>query len=171
MSKPDDFVEGLGALVLDHRLKRLMQRLLDAAAELYEAQGVPFKPRWVSTFLLLARERELTVTEIARRLRITHPAVIQITNGMSEAGLVEFASDARDARRRLLRLSRKGRALRPRMEAIWNALASEQERLFAECGVAILPVLGDVENLLDEKSLAARVAARLDNEPEKRGRR
>ena len=166
-----DFVRELGALVLDHRLKRLMRRLLDEAEAVYESDGVSFKPRWVSTFLLLAREGALPVTDIASRLGITHPAVIQVTDAMVGAGLVQIAKDPGDARRRLLRLTGKGRALRPRLETIWEALASEQEELFAELDVSVMSLIDDVERSLEKRGLAERVRQRLTTQFTKQGKK
>ena len=48
-----DFIESLGALTLDHRLKRIMHHLLENAEEMYKALQLPFRPRWASTYLLL----------------------------------------------------------------------------------------------------------------------
>jgi hypothetical protein len=61
-------------LVVDHRLRRIVDQLLAAPADVYdEEDGIAFESRWTSTFLLLEREGALPVTTIASRLRLTHP--------------------------------------------------------------------------------------------------
>jgi hypothetical protein len=57
-----DFVSGLGMLVVDHRLRRIVDQLLAAQADVYAQEAFPFEPRWASTFLLLEREGALPVT-------------------------------------------------------------------------------------------------------------
>jgi hypothetical protein len=84
----EDFVAELGMLVVDHRLRRIVDRLLAAQADVYAEQEIPFEPRWTSTFLLLELEGPLPVTVIASQQRLSHPAVIKLTKAMIEADLV-----------------------------------------------------------------------------------
>jgi DNA-binding MarR family transcriptional regulator len=114
-----DYVAELGMLVADHRLRRIVDQLLAAQAEVYAQEQIAFEPRWTSTFLLLEREGSLPVTAIASRLRLTHPGVIKLTNAMIEADLVADTRDAKDDRRRLLRLTPRARRLSPRLHRIW----------------------------------------------------
>src|SRR4051794_41933586 len=95
-----DFIKELGALTLDHRFKRLMQRLLDEAEAIYRALELPVRPRWASTLLLLHRHAPLSVTEIAERLRLSHPAVIQLLRELDEAGIAAGGPAEGDGRRR-----------------------------------------------------------------------
>ena len=156
-----DFIQELGILVLDHQLKRLMNRLLEAAEQIYEARGLDFKACWVSTYRLLAEASPRSVTELAASLRLTHPAMIKIARGMIEAGWVAEQRDPADARRRLLSLTEKGRAAAGELEQIWTSLAAAQQELFEDAGVDVLEVLGGVDRALDRQSLAERVLERL----------
>lgn len=154
----EDFIEQLGGLVLDHRFKRLSSRLLGEAEVLYVEAGLTFKPRWVSTYRLLEAEPWLAIGEIATRLHMSHPAVIQIAGAMKKAGLLRSRRDSGDARRRLLALSDRGLAMRKALEHLWRALEREQIELFAVAGVDILDVLEKVSAELDARPLADRVA-------------
>jgi hypothetical protein len=62
-----DYIAGLGMLVVDHRLRRIVDQLIAAQADVYAREGIEFGPRWTSTFLLLEREGALAVTAIASR--------------------------------------------------------------------------------------------------------
>jgi DNA-binding MarR family transcriptional regulator len=157
-----DYVAELGMLVVDHRLRRIVDQLLAAQAEIYAQEGIAFEPRWTSTFLLLEREGALPVTAIASRLRLTHPAVIKITNAMIEANLVADSEDADDDRRRLLRLTPRARRLSPRLHRIWDALTETQREIFKQAGCNLLDVIDRVEDQLSRKPIARRVAHRVN---------
>jgi DNA-binding MarR family transcriptional regulator len=158
---PSDYVAQLGMLVIDHRLRRIVDQLLAAQADVYAQEEIAFEPRWTSTFLLLEEEGPLAVTIIAARLRLTHPAVIKLTNTMIEADLVADTADADDERRRLLRLTPTARRLSPRLHRIWDALAAAQREIFRQAGCNPLDMIGRVEGELMRKPIAGRVADRL----------
>lgn len=164
MSAPPDFVESLGMLTVDHRFKRMMHRLLGEAGAVYRALGLPVKGRWCSTLLLLEREGGLTVTEVAERVRLSHPAVVQILDDMAGSGLVEKVRDPADGRRRLLSLTPRGRRWMPRLHGVWDALAAAQTEAFAATGCDVLAFLDAANAELDRTSIAERVLARLEPE-------
>jgi DNA-binding MarR family transcriptional regulator len=139
----------------------MMQRLLDEAEAVYRALGLPIRPRWVSTFLLLHDLGPLTVTAIAERLAVTHPAVIQLCQDMADAGLVADARDPADGRRRLLALTPEARALHPTLERVWGELAKAQLAAFRAAGCDVLAVLDRVEARLDRTPVATAVLKRL----------
>src|SRR3954471_4745937 len=156
-----DFVKELGALTLDHRFKRLMQRLLDEAEAIYRALELPVRPRWASTLLLLHRHAPLSVTEIARRLRLSHPAVVQLLRELDEAGIAAVARDEADGRRRRVSLTPAGRRLMPKLGEVWKELEEAQLRAFREVGWDVLPLLERAEERLRPGALASEVIARL----------
>ncbi len=159
-----DYIEKLGALVLDHRFKRMMNRLLSESERIYKARGLDFKPRWASTTLLLSQEGPLSISEIASRLRVTHPAIIKIASDMEQRGLVSAEVDPIDGRKRLLRLSPQGKSTLQKLQPIWRELAAVQEELFRTAGCDILLLLGRVEQELEEQSILQRVLLRLEGE-------
>ena len=156
-----DYIRELGAIALDHRFRRLTETLLRTADELYEARGLPFRARWTSTYQLLFSEGPLGVTDLADRLRLTHPAIIGITDAMHEEGLVSAARDRHDGRRRMIALTARARALDGELRALWRALANVQEERFAAAGVDIVAVLDAVEDGMTKQPLTAEVLDRL----------
>ncbi len=156
-----DYVRELGVLVLDHRFRRMTETLLRTADELYEARGLPFRARWTSTYQLLFSHGPLGITDLAERLRLTHPAIIGITNAMREEGLVSDARDRHDARRRMIALTARARELDPELRALWKALADVQHERFAAAGVEIVAVLDAVEDDMTKRPLTTEVLDRL----------
>jgi DNA-binding MarR family transcriptional regulator len=155
-----DYIRSLGPLMLDHRFRRIKEALLQAADTLYRQHGHECRPRWTSTLLLLEREGSLPVTEIAAQLRLTHPAVIGITDEMLTAGFIRESHDKEDARRRLVSLTPKARRALPELHRLWAALAEAQRERFAEAGCDIGAVLDQVEDSLASRSLVDDVTNR-----------
>ena len=168
-----DFIRELGALALDHRFRRLTETFLRTADELYEARGLPFRARWTSTYQLLFSEGPLGITDLADRLRLTHPAIIGITDAMREEGLVSEARDRHDGRRRMIALTARARALDGELRALWKALADVQDERFAAAGVDIVALLDTLEDEMTRRPLTAEVLERLGpvDRPRSRGRR
>ena len=156
-----DYINSLGALVLDHRFRRLTETLLQAADEIYAARGLTFRARWASTYRLLSEHEPLTVTELARHLRVTHPAIIGITNDMMDAGLVTPITDRHDARRRPLTLSVSGTKIHAELRAIWAELERVQAGRFKSAGCNIVRVLDRVEAGMAERGIADAVITAL----------
>lgn len=156
-----DYIRELGALALDHRFRRMTEALLRTADDLYEARGLPFRARWTSTYQLLFSDGPLGITDLAERLRLTHPAIIGITDAMREEGLVSDARDRNDARRRMIALTARARELDGELRALWKALADVQRERFAAAGVDIVDVLDDVEDGMAERPLTSEVLDRL----------
>jgi DNA-binding MarR family transcriptional regulator len=156
-----DFIRELGALALDHRFRRLTETLLRTADELYVARALPFRARWTSTYQLLFAEGPLGITDLADRLRLTHPAIIGITDAMREEGLVSEARDRRDGRRRMIALTARARALDAELRTLWKALADVQDARFAAAGVDIIAVLDAVEDEMTKRPLTDEVLGRL----------
>ena len=162
MAPERDFVESLGILTLAHRFKRMMQRLLDESSEVHQRLGLRIKPRWCSTLLLLEAEGPLTVTEVAERLRLSHPSVVQSLDDMASMGLVRRSKDPADGRRSVLSLSAKGRRWMAPLHEVWDHVARVQEQIFDEAGGDVLGMLERVDAALDEKSLSKRVVERVE---------
>ena len=160
MKTDQDYISSFGALTLDHRFKRLMNYLLDQANAVYQEFGVPFRSRWQSTFTLIAQEGPLGVTEIANRVKLTHPAIIQITDGLLKAKLIRAGKDRQDARRRVFQLTAKGEELRPELEQIWRDLARAQLDSFQAAGWQVLKQLDAIETELERQSILDRVRQR-----------
>jgi DNA-binding MarR family transcriptional regulator len=141
-----------------------VDKLLAAQSEVYASEGIPFEPRWTSTFSLLEQEGSLTVTEIAGRLRLSHPAVIKLTNAMITVGLLSDADDEHDQRRRILRLTSRGRRLAPQLHRIWEALSAAHTEVFLRAGCNVLEMLERVENQIIRTPIVELVHSHLHEE-------
>ena len=100
------------------------------------------------------------MTEVAGRLQLTHPAVVQSLDDMAGMGLVRRSKDPRDGRPTVLSLSAKGRRMMVPLHEAWEHIGRVQERVFEEAGGDVLGMLDRVTAALDEKSLSDRVIER-----------
>ena len=160
-----DLITDLGELALASRLKRLSERLMRDVSRVYRELDAPFEARWFPLLRALLEESPQGVTQVARALGLTHPAVNQLAGEMARAGLVLAARDRRDERRRLLRLSKKGREVAAGLAPVWEEIRGANHALLGEARAAgghdLLAALAATEAALDERGMHARVTERL----------
>lgn len=150
-----NYTSRAGGSALGARLRRLSERIDREVTQFYAEQGVIFEQRWYGTLNLLDRYDSLTVGELSEALGISHVSVSQTRDSLHKAGLVNTAADPDDARRRILRLSKKGRNLVNRLKPTWDALSASAEALDREAG-GVVDLLDRLENALDRVSVSER---------------
>lgn len=150
MHKTDDFIRELGELGLGSRLKRLSERLNRSVTMIYRDQEVAFEPFWFPTVYLLYREKELSVTEIASALQMTHPAIIHIVKDLERQGYIRRRPDKTDKRRFILSLSPKGRGVVEKLTPVWDAIRKTTASMLKETNYNILENLEEIEKALDK---------------------
>lgn len=154
-----DWLTNFGMLALASRLKRLTERLYRDGEKVYADQNLDFEPRCFPVFTLLnqSQDEAMSITQIASAIGITHPAVIKLTREMQARGWISSLSDAKDGRKRLVRVSKKGRQLHSEMEPTWEAFTQATRELFEEIDIDLIAVLDQVEQALSRRSMAERI--------------
>lgn len=163
-----DTMRDFGILALASRFRRITERLQWAGERVYAHQRIDFEPRWFPVFALLARatDQPPSITELARALGITHPAVIKLTADMIDRGLIESTPDPRDGRKRRLRLSERGRHLLAHLQPVWEGFVLATREILDETGTDILAVLDRLEDALMRKGLDDRIIEHLRRQRE-----
>lgn len=154
-----DVIRQMGALPLATRLRRLHERLLREGTRVYRDQKLKFEPRWFPVYSALLRRSPMAVTEVAREVGLTHPAVNQVAKAMQKAGLLISVRDRKDDRKRLLSLSRDGKRLSSQLAPIWDSFEQATIELMKETGVDLVDALDRVEQALDKTEMYDRIAA------------
>lgn len=141
---------------LGTQLRHLIELLDGAVQDAYVQAGVETRPRYTPIFRALAAREPSTIGQIAEAAGITQPAATQTVALMSKDGLVSVKPAPDDARQRLIRLTKKGRALYPKMQACWAAtnLAADSLDQDAALSVAIASAIA----ALEIKPFAQRIA-------------
>lgn len=154
-----DMIRQMGALPLASRLRRLHERLLRDGTRIYREQKLAFEPRWFPVYSALLRRSPMAVTEVARGVGLTHPAVNQVAKAMEKAGFLVSVRDRKDDRKRLLSLSLKGKQLSSQLTPLWDSFEQATTELMKETGVDLIDALDRTEQALDKAEMYERIAA------------
>jgi DNA-binding MarR family transcriptional regulator len=152
-----DFVASIGRPLLAHRLRRLSELFVDGYSQWLPSLGVTAPARSLSTLLLLEREGPLGVTEIAARLRLSHPLMIKLVAGLEAEGLVAPQKDPDDARRRPIALTSAGRSQVKQVQHALLVLDRAYADLGKEVGADLLTLIERVESASLEEPFGDRL--------------
>ena len=141
---------------LGTQLRHLIELLDGAVQDAYIEAGVETRPRYTPVFRALAASEPCTLGQIASAAGITQPAATQTISLMIKDGLVSAKPAPDDARQRLIRLTKKGRALYPKMQACWAATNLAANSLDQE--TALSAALASAIAALEAKPFAQRIA-------------
>lgn len=157
-----DFMAEMAELAMASRLRRLSDLYWQGVTATYRRSGVDFDVRWATIFVLIARQGPVAVMEIADRLGITHPAVIQVINELEKHGLIASAKSEEDGRKRLLTLSETGQAMLPQLQPLWDAFIAVNREMLAKQTHNLLLSLQEMEKQLTERTFFDRVQDQLN---------
>jgi len=144
----------------------LLQSAMDAEiARVYaDARIEGLKPTWVMELIRLDRRGPMTITELAKSVRLTHSAVSQKVAALRAAGWVRTVAGP-DARSKRVELTDQARAVIERLAAEWRATEAAIAEIEAEIPYPLSRVAADIEAALQRKSLHARITERLAEDP------
>lgn len=152
-----DVFSKLGPLIIASRMKRMSDYIMRAGAEFYRSKGVEFEPKWFPLYYLLSQEKEAGIMDIAQKLNISHPAVIQLAKELEKEGWITSTKSKEDARKRLLKLSKKGLSMLPQLQLIWDDIREVNRQVVESQSTNILDVLGEMEVFFASKSYTERM--------------
>jgi len=136
-------------------LGRLVDRLVEDGSGPADAAGIRAPLRTFSMMLLLDRADQ-SVTELARRLGVTHAAVIKTSRALDRLGFLARGDDPADARRKPLTLTDAGRAEAERIRRFMDRTNRVYAELFSEIGMDVFAAARAFDAALDRKDFAAR---------------
>jgi ribosomal protein S18 acetylase RimI-like enzyme len=163
-----DLIKQLGPLALASRVRRLGEWLYKDVPRIYRERSLDFEPRWFPLFYLLKYSNSVAVTAAASALGFSHAAINQIAGEMTRRGFVESIKDRKDERKRLLRLTKKGKAAVSSLEPIWKDISAAANELVSETGGDFLEAISRLEDALTQRGMYERVMRRVkDRQMEK----
>ncbi len=130
-------------------------------SRVYKDLDVDFEARWFSILFALKTTSPMSITVLAQSLRLTHPAVNQLAGEMIGRKLLLAAKSRHDERKRLLRLSAKGKRIAALLAPVWKEIGVATKLLIESSGQDLLSGLDRIEKLLDEQDMYERVSAGL----------
>jgi DNA-binding MarR family transcriptional regulator len=155
-------IKALGELALATRLKQLSELVLQDYREVYENQQLNFEHKWFLVFFQLATtQTAMPITEIAKAIGISHPAVNKIVGEMLQAGLLEEVVSGKDKRKRQVALSESGKNLYPKLQPLWNMIELAMTELLETCAVDLVAVVDSLEKQLEKTTMAERITEKI----------
>ncbi len=155
MDKKDYFDE-MGEVALGSRLKRLSDRMMSDALNVYKYMGQDIQPRWYTLMSLLADKKSVSIVQAAEYLGLTQPCISQFSRELFKVGYVEFSSDAEDKRRKIMSLSQLGKKKYQKLKMVRVAVRKAAIELCEETEQNFYTVLQQFEKSFTRKSLYQR---------------
>ena len=108
-----DFLNELAELVLGVRLKRISERILANASDVFQELSIDINPKWFPLMALLdakdSNKQLLTIVEASNFLGLSQPALSQFCKELQHVDIINIDNGPSDSRKRILSLTAKGR--------------------------------------------------------------
>lgn len=143
--------QGLGT-----QLRHLIDLLDGDVANAYQEAGLTYRPRYTPVMRVLQQHDSATIGQVAEAAGITQPAATQTVALMKKEGLVNVAA-GEDGRRRVVALTKQGKALLPQLAACWAATAHAAASLDADLAFPLSQCLADAIAALEARPFGARI--------------
>lgn len=147
-----NIINELGELAIGARMRRLYDVFSKDVMKIYNDHHLDFEAKYFTLFYLISKRDGIGIMEAAEELSLTHPAIIHLAKDLEKKGYIESVKSPTDSRKRLLMLSRKGKAALPSFNEVWNKINKLNKKLMRGQENNLLKALEEMENLLDEKS-------------------
>ncbi len=147
-----NIINELGELAIGARMRRLIDVLARDVGKIYVEHGLEFETKYFALFYLVSKRGSISIMEIAEELSLTHPAIIHMAKELEKKGYIESVQAPDDLRKRLLRLSKKGKAALPSFQKVWNKIGRLNKQLMESQTNNLLNALQEMEALLEEKT-------------------
>ncbi|MFT6732476.1 MAG: DNA-binding MarR family transcriptional regulator [Polaribacter sp.] len=152
------FLDDLGVLGLGSRLKRLSDVYYRQIDEVYKSENINVNSRSIPLLQLLNENDSMSVTELAKVLGQTHPAISQMSKKLEDKGFVYHFCDGEDDRKRLLSVTPAGFELLDKLAPLWNDIKMIFGRLLVTSGGNLLQNMELLERQFEKQNLNIRIS-------------
>src|ERR1700754_1621265 len=153
-------IDASGLLAISTRLQRLSEQLRKDGALIYKDNGIYFEPKWFPVIYTLHLKPVLSVVELAAEIGYTHPSTISLLKELEKEKLIKSLKDKQDERKRLLKLSDKGKALVEQMQPVWQIMVAAIADI-TDTRNNLMKAITEVEHRLTEKSFLERAKTQM----------
>jgi DNA-binding MarR family transcriptional regulator/predicted GNAT family N-acyltransferase len=155
------YIQELGAIAIASRLRSLTDLLVRDMVKIYKEQNIDFEPRWFTFLHLLNTKSKLSITQIAKELNQSHPAVNQVANSLEKKKIILSEKDKNDNRRRIISLSHKGKDLIQECDQIWKSVEIAANKLVNESCPDFFDNIFSLEQNLGKNPIYSRIRLQL----------
>ncbi|MCA8901005.1 MAG: winged helix DNA-binding protein [Hyphomonas sp.] len=142
---------------LSNKLLRLVDLIALQGEDLLRDVGITIPSRAVACALFVGDRGRASLADIAKALDEPHQLSAQRVEGLVQLGLLERKDDPEDGRRKVLSLTRKGRAQYRLLLARLAEIEKAFDDLYAEIGIDLPAVLEAAMDALRRTPLLARI--------------
>ena len=115
-------IDESGILAIATRLQRLAERIRKDGAHIYQAHGIDFEPKWFPVIYTLNYKTPMSVVELASEIGYSHPSTISLLKELERLKIIISSKDKTDERRRLVKLTARGKSIITEMKPVWEVM-------------------------------------------------
>ncbi len=153
----EDKLQLYGELGLGSRLKRLSDILMKEVQIVYNTLHIDFDAYLFPVFKVIIDLEAATTTDIQEAIQYTQPAITQALKKLTDKKLVTYKIDKLDKRKKIFKLSPKGKEIHQQMTPLWSVIDKQVKWLTEGSAASLTLHLTYLENQLKEKSLSQRI--------------
>jgi len=150
-------LQNFGELGLASHLKRLSDFLMKEIQIVYNQCNIDFDPYLFPIFKAIIDQKDSTITAIQEKVLFTQPAITQSVNKLKAKKLIDYTIDKEDKRKKLFRLSSKGKKMHQKMIPLWEIIDTQVKLRTEGSHTNLLNHLTHFENELREKPLSTSI--------------
>lgn len=152
-----------------NRLDRAVHRMNEQSGAVLSDSGFEMAPQSASCLLFIADNGEASAADIAAALNLPHQVVTQRLNALLDLKLVARHADPADGRRKVIRLTPRGKNEFNRLRVILEDAHAVYGDLNKELGVDISALMLRLMDSLEREPLAERLLKRRALQKKKAG--
>ena len=157
MSKPFYYQYEYRAAFLANMAGRLREQICVEADEIFKSNSMATPANDVSYMLYLKQNGSSSIAELARAQDYSHQRVALRIDLLEKLKLVTRVTDDKDQRRKLIKLTTKGKNEMVFVEKMYTETSMAIEHLFKEIDVDLMDKISDVLDALKKRSLSDRL--------------
>ena len=143
---------------LDTQLSHLLELLDGAVQKAYTDAGLIMRPRYTPVIRALIEREPSSIGQIAKAATLSQPSATQTIALMVKDGMLTAKAAPGDARRRLIRFTKKARLMLPELQACWAATKLAADSLENDLRLPLSEALGNAIAELEKKSFDHRIS-------------
>ena len=157
----EDLIRHLGYANLDTRLKRISDQMSHSLRAMYRNLNIDTEPNWYLVLWIVDHQPNVSVMEIADKLRFTHQSIMTMTNKMINKGYLQSEKDMVDKRKTVFKLTKKAQDNLPLFTEIWE-VGKKVTLDLLDSNTEIMMHLERLEANLQKASFGERIAEELN---------
>lgn len=122
----------------------------------FERTGIIVPVKSCSLLIAISEGAGVSASDLSRRLGYSHQRVLQKTPELVRLALISIHKDPGDERRKVLQLTKKGKAQVAKLEGVLPSIERAYTELFKEVG-DIHRIVSDASTALEKRSLDERI--------------